>query len=493
MNTPGKRRGFLPLLFSAMLIVAILVFVPTVTAADPAEFDDFSYQTLSTFDPTEDEQTDLRFLFTVGSLGYDEVGFVFSKTNAAPKLDGDACAAGNTTVVYTAVMANGVPKPASEGRFWVAVKLTGVPRAYYDGTIYVRPYVKVGESVRYGETASLTVRTAAGHVHEWGEWGTVIAPSYLLGDGAERRVCTGCPATEERAVAYGGAAPEVRTFTSDDGGRYENKETLMNIMGDRHFYPTDGNPSGNDLLIEYSLLWNETLLNLDCDEDPFVTGLFAKYNGEEENLLTYWNPTAGIGNSMCPYAGGFEAGDLRTVSPEGAAYTPAGMCDFDGAYSDYPNIGGQDPANPEWGWHRVGVRLHQEVANEAEVRGGADAAYRYVVTTYIDGAPVSMLEGAEFSYEMNYLFTAEYDPEEGIVYRDNTNLSGKNRRAVFAFRFNSTFTLPDAVACWVDADVFYSCGHDFLLPVEKNDAPADATIELDGGVYPAPIRYKLAN
>lgn len=496
MHTPTKRRGFLLLLFSALLFVAILAIAPTVKAAGPApEIDDFSYQTLSTFDPVEDDETDLRFLFTVGSLGYDEVGFVFSKTNAAPVINGDACFAKAPRAVYTAVTADGDPTPAPEGRYWVAVKMTGVPRDYYDGTIYVRPYVKEGETVRYGEVASLTVRTAAGHVHEWGDWESAVAPSYLLGDGLERRFCTGCSAVDERAVDYEGADPEPETFTSEDGDVYENKRALTNVMGDRHFYPTDGNPSGNDLLIEYSLLWNPTLLNLDGEEEPFVRALFATYNGGEPNALTYWSPTNGIVDARCPYAGGFEPGYFTTVAPEGAAYTPAGMCDFDGDFSDYPNIGGADPANPEWGWHRVGIRLRQEVTNEAAVREGDDAVYRYVVTTYIDGAPVSSLEGAGFSQAKNYLFKAESDGEGGIVYDDNEYLTGKNsvKRAVFAFCFNATYTLPDTVAYWVDADVFYSCGHDFALPVEKNPTPDDATIKLGGVDYSAKIWFRLAD
>ena len=501
MYTSAKRRGFLSLLFFAVTMIAILAIASVVSAAEPpAEIDDFSCQTLTTLDLVEDEETDLRFLFTVGSLGYDEVGFVFSKTNAAPEIGGVACSAKATTVVYTAVMAGGVPSPAPEGRFWVAVKMTGVPRDYYDGTIYARPYVRDEESVRYGETASLTVRTAAGHVHEWGTWESAVVPSYLLGDGLERRVCTSCSAVDERAVAYEGAAPVVRTFTSDEGDGYENKKELKNVMGDRHFYPTDGNPFGNDLLIEYSLLWNETLLNLDPGNDevdaPSITARFGSYNHDFPSIkLIYWSPTDGNADAMCPYAGGFEAGDFTTVAPEGAAYTPAGMCAFYGSFSDYPNIGGSDPANPEWGWHRVGIRLHQEVTNEAAVREGDDATYRYVVTTYIDGLPISMLEETDYEVGENYLFTAESDGEGGIAYGDNAHLTGKSseKRAVFAFCFNATYTIPDTVAFWADADVLYSCGRDFALPVEKNASPAEATIELGGDDYSARIWYKFAD
>ena len=73
-----KPSLFLILLAAALLIPALILSV----SAEPGEIEDLSYQTLSGADVLDDD-TDLRFVFTVGSLGYSEVGVVCSKTVAA--------------------------------------------------------------------------------------------------------------------------------------------------------------------------------------------------------------------------------------------------------------------------------------------------------------------------------------------------------------------------------------------------------------------------
>ena len=80
-----KSRVLTPVLVLAAVVALALVLLFTLRgkADEPAgEIADFSYQTLSALDLANDADTDLRFLFTVGSLSYDEVGFVFSKTNS---------------------------------------------------------------------------------------------------------------------------------------------------------------------------------------------------------------------------------------------------------------------------------------------------------------------------------------------------------------------------------------------------------------------------
>ena len=111
MHTPHKGRSFTLLLVVVLLIACFTAVLPTVSA-EPAEIGNFCYQTLSTLDPSKDEATDLRFLFTVGSLDYDEVGFIFSKTNDDPTINGDGCVKRATTTVYGSVTADGKAIPA---------------------------------------------------------------------------------------------------------------------------------------------------------------------------------------------------------------------------------------------------------------------------------------------------------------------------------------------------------------------------------------------
>ncbi|MBP5610602.1 MAG: hypothetical protein J6X72_04620, partial [Clostridia bacterium] len=161
MQNNLKRRGLSFLLILAMLFVSFAVMLPVATSADPAEFDDEGVQTLSSFNLQNDADTDLRFLFTICRLDYDEVGFVFSKSVAEPTTSTGYKVSVDT--VYTTVMANGAPIEAPAGRYYVAVKMNDVPRSYFDGTLYVRPYVVDGGVTRYDDVAITTICKAAGH------------------------------------------------------------------------------------------------------------------------------------------------------------------------------------------------------------------------------------------------------------------------------------------------------------------------------------------
>ena len=886
MHVSHKRRTLSVLLVLALLIVAVAVIVPIMTSADPAEIDDFGYQTLSAFDLTADADTDLRFVFTVGKLDYTEVGFVISKTNSTPTVGGANCYKAGTDTVYSTITADGTPIPAGDGRYWVAVKLTDIPRSYFDGSFYLCAFVTDGEGTRYSDVASFTVCTAAGHLAhtvddlshgmksgtaamnvvgtktgycdickldnvtqydattsleykkwtggggndswvdaykmseilaggkhfypdasnnyegndlyaeysvlwnetllnlsptqengarletqfstksngsanykalaywsltnnvndsgakiagafeypngnistsepgnpypgmtsgggaysaypniggtdpdhpEWGwhrvgikyhedvtnlaavrdngaaaqykltvtvyidgevvsilsgtsldksgndyklytvtggggelnytdingnlyfqvfklynycapefdayfidgdslatcgqsfvhpvtridnpaarvetvdghdfngafyyttvdthdhVWGSlvndashaadcghaatqsihcticgavkpestvdlpidpslhaygaytrILEPS-LLNDGIDRRTCANCGANDDRAIAY---ETYKKTFTSDNNEGFGDRKLLSDIMGSKHFYPTNDNPTGNDLLIEYSFLWNPTLSNFGAgtatSDSPFVTTRFSKWDGTNDNVLVYWSLRDDCDDAWCKYAGGFEAGTLQTVATDDivAGGTPSGMCAGGGNYAAYPNIGGSTPADlenlnngHEWGWHRVQIRLHQEVSNVAAVQGGADATYRFVCTTYFDGVPVSMLEksGTTLGQSRNYLFKAESDGEGGITYSDNADLTGSNRRTIWAYKFNYTPTASEN-AYWEEADIFYSCGHDFVQDIEKVASPAPVNYEIAPGVYVnAAIYYQFAD
>ena len=114
-----QHRSVAFLLIFAILTVSVVSLLPVATAADPVgdyagDMQDFGWQTLSDANQT-DASTDLRFLFTIGSLDYDEVGFIFSKTNDDPTINGDGCVKRATTTVYGSVTADGKAIPAPEG------------------------------------------------------------------------------------------------------------------------------------------------------------------------------------------------------------------------------------------------------------------------------------------------------------------------------------------------------------------------------------------
>ena len=161
-NAAVKRRAALSLwLFAAILSLFFVLFFTLRGSADPVpgEIENFGYQTVAGDSP-ESDVTSLRFLFTVGSLDYTRVGFVFSKTNIDPTVGGDGCHVHQTTTVHTDVYANGNRITASDGRFWVAVKVTEVPNASFDEPIYVRPFVEDGSGVRYGDLHAISAEGA---------------------------------------------------------------------------------------------------------------------------------------------------------------------------------------------------------------------------------------------------------------------------------------------------------------------------------------------
>ena len=236
MNTRfAKGRALSLLLVFAMLIVSFATLLPITASAD-GEIQDFSFQTLSSANPN-DAQTDLRFLFTIGNLDYDSVGFVFSKSNATPVAGTDATY--STTNAYSAITANSEPVAAPTGRWWVAVALSDIDLANFETNIYVRPYVKTGEVYTYGATASIDVCTAltldkvkAGESNIYDS--SALAGAYVVNDAESHP-----------------AHILIRKAASTISG------------AGKTFHPSSTDPDGNDLWFEYSFFWNGSLTNWD--------------------------------------------------------------------------------------------------------------------------------------------------------------------------------------------------------------------------------------
>jgi len=160
-NRSVKKRTLIALVSvtAVLILVAASLFAFSASADPaPAEIDNFGFQTI-TGDTLESGSTALRFVFTIASLNYNRVGFVFSKTNSEPTVGGAGCAVYETLSVHSSVWANGEEMEAPDGRYWVAVKLTNIPNASFDDSIYVRPFVDDGE-IRYGDARFNSVEAA---------------------------------------------------------------------------------------------------------------------------------------------------------------------------------------------------------------------------------------------------------------------------------------------------------------------------------------------
>ena len=343
-------------------------------------------------------------------------------------------------------------------------------------------------------------------VHDLGEW-TITKTATLFEDGNRNATCKLCgtniPETYSSIVEqkYTTEKLSKRLFVE------QNIYTELLKEGEKHFYPDASNGgTGLDLYVEYSLLWNDTFKNLGDNKSsgghPIVDTRLCTASGDngKGNDLTWMSLKSNASGSSCTYAGGFEYGSLRTVEsgPHGMSTTKANNDDASGTtYADYPNIGGDVEASPEWGWHRVGVKFHQEVSNAAELiadtTGEVKATYYMYVETYIDGVLVSRLSnaatdefGASTEINENLLFTAKPNGEGGIVYED-----GDHGNYINGMRFPFDRTTKDA-AYVVYADYYATAGTGFVQSVTRVDTPSAATYTAaDGAEIPAAIYYTL--
>ncbi len=502
MKTLRKITSFLLAAILAMNLA--LCVLPLFAAADdeeqePSVIQDLFCQTLSGAEVT-DEKTDLRLIFEVTASEVESLGFVFSLSNEYPTVDGENCTVKTVSTLYSSIQADGESIVADEGTYFAAVKLTNIPHAAFDTEICVCAFVETeeGEYV-YSDVAYISVCDALEHEHTV-TTESVYVPATFYSNGYWAGVCDECGLLTITDEDYSTGSTENYVWTSSNSGTVLKSLPITKVLQGNHFYPTAKNPEGNDLLIEYSLFWNESLLNLNTgskenNSTPFISSRIANASGGDSANLIKISPTANIENSLCKYAGGMEAGEIDQITAEGAAFTPAGMLTSDGAYSDYPNLGGSDPDNPEYGWHRIGMRVHQEVTNLASLKedttaGATAAQYDVTVTVYLDGEAVAQLHGS-FSNAANYLYTAESDGNGGVVYTDISS-----NRYIHVFHLNNGKANVGTSVYFALADLEATCGKEFNQNVRKLASPV-ATDNLqfkdDRTTMKAVRYYELAN
>ena len=309
-------------------------------------------------------------------------------------------------------------------------------------------------------------------------------------DGSRNGTCVLCGKYVEQTTRF---SPSILVCTDQIGGTYvPDRVSFADLMRGAHFYPTTSAAAGNDLLIEYSVFYNQTMRNLDTEKcDPYAT---TRINAEP---VVYWSPTADISGSWCKYAGGFEGTEENFVIPvsDGTVTTPTKMSEKDGGYADYPNIGGANQNSPAYGWHRVSIRIHQELTNATALMqdttaGKTKATYLLTLTVYFDGVAAYKLKTNESETPLhkkaNLLFTAVSDGKGGIVYTDIAA-----DRYVIPFQLDDTTAKSGQTAYVAIADVSVSCGTDFVQSVEKLALPTASTLTVapDQNLF-APIYYK---
>ena len=415
------KRALALLLLLALLTVSLTVLLPVATAADPEEIQDFGYQTV-VGDGVSSASTQLRFVFTIGTLDYMRAGFVFSLTNSNPTVDGDDCHVYEASGAYHSITADDVTTPAPDDRWWIAVKLTGIGHISFDTTIYVSAFVQDGEGTRY-KTTSISVLEAFDF---------------------DMHIC------KRSNIA---------------SSTLQISKTLSEIQGDDHFYPTNENPYGKDAYFEVALLWNPTMANYGND----CFHLCLNYQGAGQANFYYFYPKDDAPSAYCKFAGGFDYGADGGASPilYGPPGTEGGTIDY------YPNLG-------EYGWHTVGVRFHQAAALD-----NGNVVYSGTSYLYIDGELVWQVNldisgkfqnkaGKTPEYK-NFLFIATNNG--GVLeYEDNPNANKVRMqlRGEKAAGTTDPFYLIYHNASWS----IVAAG--FEPTVEPVADPAASTITIDG-------------
>ena len=238
------------------------------------------------------------------------------------------------------------------------------------------------------------------------------------------------------------------------------KYKIGEIQGADHFYPTEKDPEGNDLLVEFSFLWNESQKKL---HDPVLTVMFV----EDYNLFNI----------------DLKSGIITARERTGDVYVDPSPADIARDASI------KQVRIDDYGWHRFAVRLHMET----EASGG-NVNYKYIATAYLDGTEIFIIDKsswvtAEGSYNHTLvdgrLYTAELDAGGRLIY-DDVALLNTTRITVEEFYADGD---PGYL---VLGDVFFTCGKEFILPAEKLYLPeqaGDLTVA-DNVSLPAPAYFR---
>ena len=341
-----------------------------------------------------------------------------------------------------------------------------------------------GQKVLYCEECGLEIDRQEIPVdpdaHKVTDWTVTEAVNMFHTTGSRNGNCVYCDSNIVEELTF---EPTIEVFDMSSGKYNYDQINFADIRGENHFYPTEEDPAGNDLYVEFSILWNESILNFNASADPYMCGRF-----EGGKPLYYFSPVAGCPTSDATVAGAFEwMGNFKTTVSDDEVTTPSTMMSPSSNYADYPNIMGADEANPEYGWHRVGIRYHLELIDDKTGQDLKD--YVGTVTVYLDGTAIYKLSTGSLGMQVkeSQLFTAEVDGEGHVTYSDVDSF-------VIPFQINRASAKADTVVYVALADVYVSCGKGFVMPVEKVTNPADATLEVAEGVeIAAPVYFQPAN
>ena len=286
--------------------------------------------------------------------------------------------------------------------------------------------------------------------------------SLLNPTGTKTGHCSNCDRDIVKNITY---QPKVWNANDKTSGNAVDKRLYSAIRGEDHFYPTEANGNlGNDLLIEFSILYNETLATLPGASFDITVGDGSDF----VNIKLSSDANARYGTVV----GGFSARD-RNDGKGAILSTPSAAAIAEDPNAKYPSIG-------NYGWHRVAIRIHEEAAIVEDA-----VAYTYTGEAYLDGKLILAFDLSKWASGNTgvLLFTAKIE-DGNLVYADNDAPNSWGEIAIY------DFYKSENVYCAI-ADTYMTCGHDFVQSVESVSAPADAMFTVAEGVeLPAAMYFK---
>jgi hypothetical protein len=248
---------------------------------------------------------------------------------------------------------------------------------------------------------------------------------------------------------------DVKAITDTGDTLVRSYEVLGDVVSDgNHFYPTEDDPDGKSLFIEFSMLLNDSMDNFAGTNITFP-GIYQHVElPSNQGHSAHWFYFKKSGNQA---QGSFELSNSNCKD-----YLGSVTCQG----SDQSNYVVMDNF---YGWHRFGVKIHQNTHIN-----GTTVTYDVTVSLYIDGVKVH--EYLQYDKDGRFLlYTAEVVNGK-VVYTELTqNYAG-------IYRFTAKVQQSGQTAYFVTADEHVSCGDDFLIKVQPVDDLYKEDFEVEDGV-----------
>ena len=375
------------------------------------------------------------------------------------------------------------------------------------------------------------------HVVE--DWTTEVIPTLLAQEGGYRDgECSLCHAPVHEDLTWKPVVFDSKNPSGDyydaATGNFSVRKTFGSIRGEKHFYPTESEPYGNDLWFEYSLLWNETLANtlnarisvaeITGYDEPDACELF----GLNTRDVAANEEFAGRFCFNRTYVYGSGAVDKKAGTTWSSRLEPASDCVLEvgggqprylGRFDETVTADSYAPIG-NYGWHRIGFHFYM-VSDPSDTdhakalaEPGQKGSYYAYTELYVDGVKVwkvqqsitgywdgNAWQNRSFALRPNdavpFILTAsetvattksafkdkatEYD---GIWYVDNDKRSVGMSFYGIAGSENSVYVVID--------DPQWTCGEGFVREVEPVASPVAKNITLAEGVeVPGTVFFQL--